>query len=520
MPKKDLVGKTFNNWTLVSPVIVDSKIKGWNCKCACGNEKQINNISTVICGKSTSCGCLRSAFLKHSNPMFKKDVRDKVSMKLKSDPNRRNILAKAVKAATSKESIEKRIATNRIKYGGNSPASSEEIRAKIAQTNISKYGGNTPAQNPEIIDKMRSTMIERYGVNNIMKLDSYRKLVSEKISSIRRSKGIEQLPNGLLVVDECKQQGVLTTTYRNWRRELGPEAAQAKLYGEKLLYRSNLERAAIELLSPLCSQGASVEIWNKKAHESMRYKPDIKISYQSAIIFLDVDGLYWHSVDSDEDESDKNYHLDKAAEFVKHGLNLMQIREDELRDKGGIVLSMIAHRLGMSKINFGARQLKIGQVPYDEAYKFFNENHLMGCHNGSKSIGLYHDKDLVCALSFRVEKDILDISRFACKKDVSVSGGFSKLLSYLESTYIKVSQITNFIDLRYATGNSSKISNFTVDSVHLGFKWTDGKKTYNRRYCKADLSKGLSEKAMAENMGLYKIYDAGQLKLIKKIRLS
>lgn len=516
MPKKDLIGKTINNWTLISPVIVDFKTRGWNCRCSCGKEKIIKNISTVLSGKSTSCGCVRARLLKSNNPMFSKETRKKVSLKMMSDPNRTNIIAKAVKAASTKEVAEKRKATNIAKYGAASPAANEHVKRKIATTLMERYGVSAPAKNPYILTKMRLTMMKKYGVDNVMKLDSYRKQIAEKIYLSRRSKGVELLPNGLIAIDECKQQGVLPTTFRNWRREFGAEIAQAKLYGEKLTHRSSLERMSVQLLQPLVNKGVKVEIWNKKAHEAMKYKPDIKISYEDTVVFLDVDGLYWHSIDEESEDDGKEYHMEKAAEFVKNGLTLLQIREDEIRDKGDVVLSMISHRLGLSTRQFGARKLTIASVSHSDAFSFFNENHLMGAHNGSKCIGLYNDSELLCALAFRIEQDALDISRFACKKGVGVSGAFSKLISYLENQHPTVKEIINFVDLRYATGNSSKINHFAVDGVHLSFRWTDGKKTYNRRYCKADASRGLSEKDVASSMGLYKIYDAGQLKLIKR----
>jgi hypothetical protein len=522
MPKKDLIGKVFNNWTVRGQIKdADGNLAGYTCSCSCGTEKVIKNISTVLSGKSASCGCLRKSLLKVNNPMFDEEVCAKVSKAIKSDPKRGDILARAVRAAQTPGAVARRIATNLSRYGGISPASSKKVKLKTLQTNTARYGGPAPASSSKTRDKMRLTNITKYGVDNIMRLEAYRQLVSKKVSEFyRNNNSIERLHNGLIAVDECRSAGIRATTYRNWRRELGAEAAQAKLYGEKLTYRSKLEKHAVQLLQPLVQRGAVVESWNKKAHEDMKYKPDIKVSYQDKTLFVDVDGLYWHSVDADgEDGLDKAYHFDKAAEFRERNLTLLQIREDELMSRGNIILSMVAHQLGMSDRKVGARTLSVVSVPPVTSEVFFSDNHLMGSIRGVLAFGLVDSKtnELLAVLAVRRKGNTLDISRFACKRGVSVSGGFSKLLSHVEKQHPDVSCITNFVDLRYATGTSSVKSGFSAAKVHLGFKWTDGKSTYDRRHCKADKSKNLSERQVAEIMGLSKIYDAGQTKFVKHL---
>jgi hypothetical protein len=140
----------------------------------------------------------------------------------------------------------------------------------------------------------------------------------------------------------------------------------------------------------------------------------------------------------------------------------------------------------------------------------------MGAINGVSNYGLYSDDNLVALMSVRFSKGVLDISRFCCLLDTSISGAFSKLLNYVEQLY-KPNKVINFVDYRYSTGISSLLSGFSLDTVTLGFSWTDGKSLFNRRYCKADPVNKLSESEKAKQMGLYKIYDAGQAKLIKSI---
>ena len=76
----------------------------------------------------------------------------------------------------------------------------------------------------------------------------------------------------------------------------------------------------------------------------------------------------------------------------------------------------------------------------------------------------------------------------------------------------------SFVDLRYGNGSSLLKAGFELKGITLGWKWTDFKSTYNRLRCRANMDdRKLTEKEHANELGLYKIYDAGQAKFIKEI---
>ena len=78
-----------------------------------------------------------------------------------------------------------------------------------------------------------------------------------------------------------------------------------------------------------------------------------------------------------------------------------------------------------------------------------------------------------------------------------------------------IEYILSFVDLRYGNGKSLESIGFTRESVSLGWKWTDGCSTYNRLWCRANMDeRKLSEREHADELGWYKIYDAGQAKYI------
>lgn len=57
---KDISGKVFNNWTVLSYSRVDSSKRTlWNCQCSCGYLKEVNGYS-LVSGNSKSCGCVKN----------------------------------------------------------------------------------------------------------------------------------------------------------------------------------------------------------------------------------------------------------------------------------------------------------------------------------------------------------------------------------------------------------------------------------------------------------------------------
>lgn len=92
-------------------------------------------------------------------------------------------------------SSKKRINTNNIKYGGNSPANSKDVlekmkntikekygvdsvnkipnvRERIIQTNLKKYGTEWSSQSKEIKEKSKNNLLDKYGVDCTQKIDS------------------------------------------------------------------------------------------------------------------------------------------------------------------------------------------------------------------------------------------------------------------------------------------------------------------------------------------------------------
>ena len=509
-------GLTFGQWTLIDKVVNSETGKqvGWNCRCSCGNVKLIKNMGTIVGGTSTSCGCFRSENLKVNNPMFNSHIAKNMSDNHKADLNRKKYLEKAHLTAWSDESKSKRINTNQERYGGSTPSVSTTVQNKTRATNQDRYGGAAPASSKTILRKMQDTTLERYGVENVMELDEFKEKVGASISKTRREKGIELLPNGQTLVDYCKATDQLATSVRNIRRKYGQAVLAAYVANPLDRSKSQLEQFFLDVFK---KHGIDAKIHNRRApvllKTEYKYKPDFIINNNGKDLYVESDGLYYHDVA----KKGKMYHFDKCDAYISQDSYVYQFRSDEILFKTAIVLSMIKGKLGHNS-SIGARNCLIKDVGQSIADEFLTTSHLMGTIT-AKHIGLYYEEELVCLMSYKVfSGGELDITRFCTKLNTHVSGGFSRLLAHLENK-TQCLMVKSFVDRRYATGESLIKCGFTLESITVGWQWSDKTHTFNRQYCMANMDeRGLTEAQHAKELKLIKIYDAGQAKYIKVIK--
>jgi len=558
----------FGYWKVIEKGIVTKRSErgSWVCLCL-GCNKVTKKITTNILtkGRSKSCGCKSKEILKETNNS--KYGVDNVfqSEQFKDKIKETNLEKYGSTHPKYVESLQQKVKeTNLKKYGSTSPFGSDLIKQKIKNKIKEKYKVNHPAQNSTIRQKMKNTCIEKYGVDNYAKteeskekikkttlekygVESYSKteecrqkikntciekygvdspqknpIVREKIKQTRiknKKKGIfPETPSAIVLKDGKK----LSDLYRQYNINSSHLIKLYKLYGEDFVYqfceqfpqKSDVEVLSLSILKEI---DKDLELYNKvpKEFKSLR-RPDFRLEKNGKVLYINVDGLYMHS---ELVRKDKKYHLELLDLFLNNNQIILQFREDELRKTPTIVQSIISSKLGIFDRKIHARQCQIKKISNKEGNIFFKENHLMGSYKGSISTyGLFFKEELISIVSIGMQKDKnqIKINRFATKKFCTVRGGFSKLLKFLEKTY-NPSEIVSYCDRRYTDGQSYIKSGFSLSSISLGWKWTDGKNTFNRLKCRANMDdRGLSQAEHAIELRWYKIYDAGQAKYVKK----
>ena len=182
---------------------------------------------------------------------------------------------------------------------------------------------------------------------------------------------------------------------------------------------------------------------------------EIDIFIPSHNFGIEYNGLYWHS----DLHKSSTYHDNKTKFARTKGIQLVQVFEDDWRDKSDIVKSLILHKLKMTPKSIGARKLKLAKLDKKTRESFFEENHIDGDVASLVSWGLFRGDELVSALSVRkpfhrAHGDHYEVARFCTKKYLHVPGALHKLTKVaLEFVRINCKKgLMTYVDTRFGNG--------------------------------------------------------------------
>lgn len=294
--------------------------------------------------------------------------------------------------------------------------------------------------------------------------------------------------DGLTVSEWADKLGLDNTTLRQRVNKFGWEKSVTIKKRQ-----SNLEHFIEEILSD-----NNIEF--KKQFRVNNFVADFFLLEYNLVI--EADGLYWHS---DKTGTSKEYHKNKKDVYKDSNYSSLFFRENEILFKRDIVQSIILNKVGKSNKIF-ARKCEVKNIDNKIASLFCEENHLMSSGRG-RSFGLYLNNDLVAVMRTTKLGRGIDISRFCCKKNYSVVGGFSKILSYIKKE-IKPEFIQTFIDLRYGEGKYLSSLGFIKETEHLSFIWHKKLECHHRMKFPGD---------SGYEKGYNKIWDCGQAKYVNYI---
>lgn len=243
------------------------------------------------------------------------------------------------------------------------------------------------------------------------------------------------------------------------------------------------------------------------------YPKEIDIYIEDYKLGIEINGIYWHR----ESKVPRDYHLVKTLKCEESGIQLLHFWDYEIKSQFDIVVDMISSKLNLLE-KIGARKCNIVQVSSSDANLFFKTNHLQGSANSSINIGLEYQNELVCLAGFsrpRYDKRYdLELIRFACKKGVSIVGGFSKIISTVDNSII------SYANRRWSSGIVYKSSGWDyVKTTNPGYSYfINNRGIYHRSNFQKHKLKHLSnyseEKSeyqiMREN-GHDRIWDCGNL---------
>lgn len=246
---------------------------------------------------------------------------------------------------------------------------------------------------------------------------------------------------------------------------------------------------------------------------------EVDIYVPSRRIAIEFNGLYWH----DEQHVDKNQHYDKYEACRSHGVQLLQIWEDDWNDRREIVQHMVASKLGLlHQTRVFARKCDVIEQSYSSASEFLDGNHLQGAISGTHYLSLvYHDAIVAMMVLSNDKKGNLLISRYATS--CGVPGGFTRLMKEAERRYHPKGFIT-FSDNMVSDGSLYSSTGFSIMGIVApDYYYTDSSGSIRRHkflYRKARFKsnpnllfeEGLTERELADLNDLHRVYDAGKVK--------
>jgi predicted DNA-binding protein YlxM (UPF0122 family) len=240
------------------------------------------------------------------------------------------------------------------------------------------------------------------------------------------------------------------------------------------------------------------------------YLPDYKIA-------IEYNGLFYHN----DTQKEPKYHLQKTLDCQKQRIFLLHVFEDEWKYKQPIVKSIFMAKLGKSKRIY-ARKTTIKIIDTQTKDVFLTENHLQGTDRSKVKLGLYKDDILYAVMTFCkprfCKKSDWELSRYACKENWTVVGGFSKLFKHAMIKCDVTGTIVSYSDKRWSQGNVYATNGFVNTKVNpQTYSYFDPKKgiRLNRMFLQKkyfpDLKDTHTETDIANLKGYSRIYDCGTL---------
>ena len=286
--------------------------------------------------------------------------------------------------------------------------------------------------------------------------------------------------------------------------------------------------AESEIYQYLCGiLGKDKVVFRDRSHIG---KQEIDIYVPSKMVGIEYNGLYWHS---EAGGKNKWYHYNKMRGCNRKGIRLIQIFEDEYVGKKEIVLSKLAHILGVEPVGprVMGRMSTVRKVSNTQAKEFLEENHIQGYTNCTVALGAFYQGILVGVMCFtRTGKEgVWILTRFATDIKYRCQGIGGKLFTHFVRAYNPI-QVKSFADRRWTLNKDENLY------TKLGFgleeelapdyhyieaknpnrrihKFNLRKKSLHRKY---DLPMDMTESQMVDALGYARIWDCGLLKYVWK----
>ena len=419
------------------------------------------------------------------------------------------------------------------KYGVTNAFAAESVKETIKTTLINKYGVEYAQQSSKIQEVRKQNSLNKYGVDHHMKVDD----IKIKLSKIQQSKKISNIDFLIGYTDDgdwiCKcphhgcnkcidKQYIIPSQNYFARKKFNIEPC-TKLKEIKFDHSAG---TTLEIFVRNILDKYKIEYRNN--NRTILNGKELDIYIPSKNIAIECNGVFWHST---KHHKPQNFHINKYVGCLEHGIQLITIWEDQIKNKPNIVESIILSKLGIYKNRVGARKCIIKEIDSRTCTNFLENNHIQGRTNANVKLGLFYNEELVGVMTFskrskvsgsnKLIDDEWELSRFCTKLGLQVIGAADKLMKYFIKKY-NPSIITSFASNDISNGDLYKKLGFVQDDKITSAYWYIHNTNYIRyhrtSFSKSRLKKlgynveGKTENEIMLELPYYKIYDSGHTK--------
>lgn len=412
----------------------------------------------------------------------------------------------------------------------------KEIKEKRKNTLKKHYGENvsTPFAIKEIKEKIKETNIKKYGVDNVFKLDKFRK----NVETSHTFSTLLQKQNGYDIEYVLNENGIYDIKVKNGCNIHGDIIINASLFNN----RTKKERKENTILCPICNPiknfETSIETQIKNILDELKIEYiehcrniinpfELDFYLPNYNIAIECNGIYWHS-----GKENAKKHILKSKKCKEKNIKLLYFWEDQIINKIDIIKNILKSIFNLNDKIY-ARKCQIREVSSKDAKNFINKYHLQGNVNASIRIGLYYKDELVQIMTFgklrkclnqKSENDIYELYRFCSIYNYNIVGGASKLLNYFIKKY-NPKKIITYCLKDISKGNVyNKIGFSYIGETEMGYDYVnlktyERKNRYTLRKDRIDDKSGRTADEILLEKKWVKCYNLGNLKyeiIIKK----
>lgn len=391
---------------------------------------------------------------------------------------------------------------------------SEEYKRKVQKTSLEKYGVPYYIQAPEVVTKSQQTIQQRYGVSNAAKNDEIRRLISERLQDPEvRQHYMQTSIEHYGFYPPGKSEEVQAKARATTMEHFG-----VPYYVMHPEYRSAQATKQISIPNKLFAQILQDQYNVSTEFEFAIERKLYDLHVLDSNVLIEIDPSYTHSIVPNHwcDGLSMDYHLNKTDLAKEHGYRCIHVFDWDNMD-------VIARMLQPKEVIY-ARKCRLVKLSAQQAKEFIDANHLQRDARGAKfCYGLTYNDELVCAMTFGkpryTNKYEWELLRLCSLPGKFVVGGASRMFKQF-LTDAHPQSIISYCDLAKFSGDVYSRLGFKLDHISAPSKvWSKGDKKITDNLLRqrgydqlfnTDYGKGTSNEQLMLDNGWLPVYDCGQ----------